>query len=313
MKGKIIKALFFTIVLIAGICLAGIKISQAQISITIYPLSFKLTLNPGDVYESAITVVNPNDFDLGVLPEKENMAGAAEGSVQLLGEMGNAFGLASWISYNEKETVLKPQERREFPFKISIPNNAQPGGHYVALLFRAVLPEEAENKPKSGVGISGRVGTLVLVEVTGDVKKSGEITSIEAPKFISHGPLEAVFKVKNTGNSHFSPEGKMIFSGLFGLWKKEVSWESRIVFPGFDRTFKVQLGNKYLFGPIKATVNAKISDDIILPAISITTWAFPWQEAAVLIVIIGLLILAVKIFKKKFKIVKIESRKEPEA
>lgn len=279
-----------------------VKIASAQVSISIYPVSFRVALNPGETYTGSVTVINPNNFDLGVRPEKENMAGGAEGEVQLLGNEETKYGLASWIYFNETEMVLKPQERRDVSFVISIPLNAQPGGHYAAILFRGLGPEQL-GESGSGVGVSGRVGTTVLVEVSGDVQKSGEVVSLDAPKFISHGPLEISFKVKNTGNTHFNPEGKIVVSGLFQ--NKELNWEPRVVFPGYDRTFKVNWGNKYFFGPIKITLLANIPGAATLNEMSVTVWAFPWQEALIVIAVIALVWLVVRTFKKKFKIVKV--------
>jgi len=280
----------------------SIKIASAQVSISIYPVSFRIALNPGETYTGSVTVVNPNNFDLGVRPEKENISGGAEGEVQLLGNEETKYGLASWIYFNETEMVLKPQERREISFVISVPLNAQPGGHYAAILFRGLGPDQL-GESTSGVGVSGRVGTTVLVEVAGDVQKSGEITSLDASKFISHGPLEISFKVKNTGNTHFSPEGKIIVSGLFQ--KKELNWEPRVVFPGYDRTFKVNWDNKYFFGPIKITLAANIPGAETLKEMSITVWAFPWQEFLILVATVVLIWLIVRTFKKKFKIIKV--------
>lgn len=282
----------------------SIKIALAQVSISIYPVSFRLALNPGESYTGSVTVVNPNNFDLAVRPEKENISGGAEGEVQLLGSEETKYSLASWIYFNETEMVLKPQERREISFVVSVPLNAQPGGHYAAILFRGLSPDQL-TAGGSGVGVSGRVGTTVLVEVSGDVQKSGEVTSLDSPKFISHGPLEVSFKVKNTGNTHFSPEGKIIASSWFQ--KKELNWEPRVVFPGYDRTFKVDWDNKYFFGPIKITLLSNIPGAAALNEMSITVWAFPWQEALILIAVIVLIWLIVRVFKKKFKIVKVGS------
>lgn len=288
--------LFFVIFLLGISFLA--PITKAQVSLSLYPTSIRLSLNPGETWEGSVTVINPNNFTLKVNPEKENLGGGAEGAIELLGE-NISYGLASWINYDETQISLNPEERKELSFKIIVPENAQPGGHYAAILFRGLSPSETQG---SGVGISGRVGSVVLVEVSGETSKTGFIEEVMAKKFISRGPLKIDFKVKNTGNTHFSPDGKITVSGLFQ--NKELTWEPRVVFPGYDRTFKAIWDNRYFFGPLTVKIMAQIPDGEALIVDSFTVWAFPWQEALIIIVVLGVLVLLFRFFKKRFKIVR---------
>jgi len=287
---------FFLILTLLGL---GSFLAKADISITVYPLTHKLVLSPGQEWEGSTTVVNPNDFAMKVKVEKENIVGGAEGNISLTGEELSQYGLMNWLYYDENEFLLQPKQSREFHYKVKIPDNAPPGGHYAAILFKGESAEETQ----SGIGISGRTGTVILVEVTGDVVKKAEITNISAPQFITHGPLEVSFKIKNEGNSYIFPEGKVIISGIFQ--KKELSWEPRIVFPGFERTFSVKWNRTYLFGPFKVTVNALIPNGPALEPVKVTVWAFPYQEAIIILLILILIIWGIKTFKKKFKLVKV--------
>ncbi len=293
----------FSVFLFFVIFLLGISfltpITKAQVSLSLYPTSIRLNLNPGETWEGGVTVINTNNFALNVNPEKENLGGGAEGAIELLGE-NISYGLASWITYNETPMSLQPEERRELSFKITVPENAQPGGHYAAILFRGLSSSETQG---SGLGISGRVGSVVLVEVSGELKKSGEISQAIIPKFISHGPLEIDFKVKNTGNTHFSPEGTVTISGLFQ--NKELTWEPRVVFPGYDRTFKASWDNRYFFGPLTVKIMAQIPGGPSLMVDSFVIWAFPWQDLLIVIVVLLLLVVLFRFFKKRFKIVKV--------
>ncbi|MGB9847626.1 MAG: hypothetical protein ACPLKV_00155 [Minisyncoccia bacterium] len=301
---KFLKKLFQIIILFGLFFGLNLNFVRADIGIAVYPLSYRIVLSPGQSWEGLTTVVNPNDFPLKVKVEKENIIGGAEGNVSLTPEEVSQYGLTTWISYDSNELILQPQERKEFHYKVTIPENAPPGGHYAAILFRGGAVESGS----SGIGVSGRTGTVILVEVTGDVVKKAEINSISAPKFISHGPLEISFKIKNEGNSYIFPEGKVLVSGIFQ--KKELSWEPRIVFPGFERTFGVKWDRVYLFGPLKVTVNALIPNGPALEPVKITVWAFPYQQAIIILLILILIIWGEKSFKKKFKIVRVEEKKE---
>jgi len=292
--------------LIGFATLYQMKAASAQLSISAHPLIFKEVVDPGMVWEGSATVANPNSFAIQVKPEKENLSGGVEGEIQLTGETDQKYGLASWITFDEdKIFTLEPHGQLTIKFKVAVPANAQPGGHYGAVLFRGLTLDNTNQAELNGLGISGRVGTVLLFEVSGDVKKIGSITSIIAPKFLSRGPFDISFKVQNDGNTFFSPEGTVTFQNL---WTKYTgTWEPRVVFPGYDRTFKTSWDKKYLFGPIKITIDAKMQDGgPTLGSKSIIIWAFPWQEASIVIGAILLVWLGVKWFKIKYKIIKVE-------
>ena len=295
---------YFVKIIILAIFLASVfwsGLALAQVSITVYPTSFRLSLNPGDFWESEVTVVNPNNFPLLVRPEKENFGTGDEGSIKLLGVENGEYGLISWIKIDQTDIVLAPKDRHTWKFSIKVPLQAQPGGHYAAVLFRG-LEAEQQTMAGSGIGISGRVGALVLVEVSGDLKQGGAIEDLVAPKFISHGPLPVSFKINNTGNSHFNPGGKVIFTGWFQ--NNEADIEPKTIFGGYSRSFEARWEKRYLFGPISVRVLAKIPNGPELAAKSITIWAFPWQEFSALLIVLFFSLFGTKWLKRKFKIIR---------
>ncbi|MCX6781707.1 MAG: hypothetical protein NTW66_01095 [Candidatus Magasanikbacteria bacterium] len=294
-----------SLILATIISLLKIEAASAQLSISAYPLSVRGKLDPGQSMQANVTVTNPNDFDIRVRPEKENLSGGAEGVIQLQGEKDIPWGIASWIKFDDSnDFLLKPKEHRKVFFTIDVPANAEPGGHYGAVLFRA-LSATAEENEQSGVEVSGRVGSVLLFEISGNVINDATVSEIIAPKFIGHGPLKISFKFKNGGNSYFSPEGEVVYSNF---WNKSYdAWRPRVVFPGFERTFDSAWNRKFLFGPVKITINSRVQENgLIIPAKSIIIWAFPWQEALIILAAILILLFGIKYFKKKFKIVRVE-------
>lgn len=293
----------YLLILVVFLLMFGVTFQSvwAATGITLYPTSFKLSLKPGETYKGEVTAVNPNKFDINVLPEKEILAGGPEGAIKLTGEEQNQFGFLSWIYFNPEQKLVKAGERYPMPFEIKVPENAQPGDHYAAVLFKA-LPIQKDQI--SGIGTSGRVGTVILVNVAGDVKKTGVIEEIIAPKFIGHGPLKIAVKINNTGNTFFNPEGRVIIKGLFQ--KTEKSWEPKLVFPDYARNFDVTWNQRYLFGLFKVTVDANVPGGETLPSQTVYVWAFPWQEALVIFTMLFTLSFIIKKFKSKFKLVRID-------
>jgi hypothetical protein len=274
--------------------------SHAQVGISLFPIKFDVTVAPGQTYSDTVTVINPNNFPIGIQPEVENIAGGNQGSIDLT-DTDIPHGLSAWININQAEFTLAPQQQLQVPFSITVPADGEPGGHYGAILFRG-LPASSTG---SSVGISGRVGTVILLNVPGASYATGNIASFAGPAtYVSHGPLRFSFTVNNTGNTHFTPTGQITLSGpLFG--NSVLPFNSGIVFPGFDRTFTASWPGRYAFGPITATLSLTMPGNTSTVTQTITFFAFPWQETLIVLVILIVLFLALRTWKKNFKIVRV--------
>lgn len=273
---------------------------QAQVGLSLFPVKFNLKVEPGKTYSDTVTVINPNDFSIGVKPEIENVSGGDEGSIDLV-ERDIPHGLSAWMFMDMSSFDLGPKERKQIPFTISIPPNGEPGGHYGALLFRSIPPGGA---PQSGVGLSGRIGSVILAEVLGETRRSGEIDSFVGPaRYISRGPVEFSFKIKNSGNGHFEPTGAVAISNWFTN-ETEIPFESRVVFPDHVRTFGVEWPAKYGFGRMTAVLSVNMPNNEVATS-TLTFFMFPWQEASIILLIILIIWLGGRTIKKNFKIVKV--------
>jgi hypothetical protein len=275
--------------------------SHAQVGISLFPIKFDVTVAPGQTYSDTVTVINPNNFPIGVQPEVENIAGGNQGSIDLT-DTDIPHGLEAWISLNMNEFTLAPNQQLQVPFTITVPANGEPGGHYGAILFRG-LPASSST---TGVGISGRVGTVILLNVPGASYATGNIASFAGPAaYVSHGPFNFSFTVNNTGNTHFTPTGQVTLSGpLFG--NTVLPFNSGIVFPGYDRTFTAVWPGRYAFGPMTATVSLTIPDNTSTVTETITFFAFPWQETLIVLVILIVLYIIFRTWRKNFKIVRVK-------
>ncbi len=71
--------------------------------------------------------------------------------------------LASWIEISEDQLTLASWEFQEIEFTITVPEDATPGGHYGAVLFRVV-----NNTGGWDVKVDVDYGILILVDVSGE-------------------------------------------------------------------------------------------------------------------------------------------------
>ena len=279
--------------------------AQAPVSIKISPLTFKYSLDKGEKKSDLISITNRSKFEVQIQSQVEDFVmGDEEGTPQFLPQGSGTTSLATWVKVSLSKFTLAPLETKAVSFQISVPKDAEPGGHYAAIFFKT-LPKKAVKE--TTLGVAGRVGTLVLVEVTGEVKKTGEIVEFKAPKIVNRGPVNFKVRFKNTGTVHFQPKGAIKISSWFNKNLAEIPLQEHEVLPNSIRLLWGKWDCRYLFGLYKANLEMKDGEGKVLTA-SVRFFAFPWK--IVLIVLAGIFILFVilRLLKKKFKIVRKEKK-----
>lgn len=281
----------------------GVSFAQQE-GIQISPLTYNLEIKPGETKQAKIIVTNLNDTDLQYICEAEPFSGVSEEGAPDFSNTELREGvttLADWIEFESstKEGTINPGLEKEINFSISIPVGAEPGGHYAAV-FAKQIKKNAEGKTE--LGVSSRVGTLILVSVPGDVSQSAQITEFNYPKFVWTGPVSFKAKVENTGTVHYDSNVKLTADPLLGS-DKEVDLGTHTVLPANTRVFDGKWDNKYPFGYYKLTATATAGDGDAAVATGLLI-AIPL--VVVLPVLAGLILMVylIKYVKSHVKIVK---------
>lgn len=280
------KRIFF-LILIVGIFLsvvsAGAVYAQG-VGLSISPVTFELTANPGDTLKNRIRVYNPSDSVIAVKMEIEDFTTTGElGRVIIEPAETETYSLANWIKVFPETFTLKPKEQKFVDFTIKIPENAEPGGKY-----GSILPSTAG---VVGGGLTGsataqKVGALLLLTVSGDVKEKLEIKEFSAPSFLESGPVPFTIKFKNTGTIHVRPRGFVtITKARFGLFKEkkvvDIEFPQLNVIPESVRKINVSWNEKWPLGKYTATlVGSYGTTNIPFNPPVLTFWVFPWKIAA---------------------------------
>lgn len=251
------------------------------LGITIIPPRFELFANPGDIIPETIRVVNdaevPQSF--GVLVEDFSSAGE-EGRVVLEeGESDQQYSLKSWIEPGMQNITVQPGEEVIFPFTITVPKNAEPGGHYASILF------QIGGEPIEGVtSVKHRIGSLILLRVSGDVVEDSKIETFSAPVYSKQGPVTFTLRLKNEGTTHIRPNGTIVITNMFGQKVDEVPLNGLNVFPGVIRKMETDWNRENLLGQYTATLVATYGQQN-LPLTSVTKFTVISPVAAGLIII----------------------------
>ncbi len=125
-------------------------------------------------------------------------------------------GLSTWIKSQETIT-LGPGETAELPLEISIPQDAEPGGHFAGAFFSIEPPQLEQDKGKIAIGT--RLGSLILLRVNGEFVQNATILEFGTTgkkKVFTQIPIQFYYRFQNTGDDHQKPLGDIQINNTFG-------------------------------------------------------------------------------------------------
>lgn len=308
--------------------------------VTVYPIIYNFTESP-DSEGSALILTDPADLkpdrawvtwnadEVAAANSDENAdADTVEGE-DADSDAGEDADQEAEPEYSQEDVPIKlPAEGTlaDFPYRIEIPQNAEPGTHLISLVFQ-LKPAEQTATEGAAVYIGSNVATNIFVKVLGatidDVEldfKSGVFTnkeadispakrkeSFEEKTFFLKPPVDFLLTVDNKGNTHQKPDGNVkIVNDLFGGASSEkllVNPENKIILPQTDRTFDVpSFGQGFMFGKYRAKITMLYGDPLRPVEKEIAFWIVPLVEILIalgILLLIIIIIIAIRKFRKK--------------
>lgn len=283
-------------------------------ALTISHPIIELTANPGETLNFTVSLTNNESETKTFYADIRNFkAGSEEGRPEFLSDEEGITGLASWIKVPYRQITLASREKKDIEIKFEIPQGAEPGGHYAAILWgTSAALKEGE------IGISGKTGHLVLLKVSGMIKEAGKVVSFAAAEnFNSRLPVDFKVAFANEGNVHLKPIGQIEIKNMFGrqsaiiplnLERKnvlpasqrtlDVSWlkeqyalaEGEGFFGGLLSEFQNEI-SQFAFGRYTATVAVIFGASNETVFMETAFWVIPWM--LILFVILTLIALAI--------------------
>jgi hypothetical protein len=311
-----------TILIVGGLVLMP-AVSNA---LTVSPPRIELAGNPGTNVVGEFALFNEQDETKTFYSSFENFEARGEGGTPYFTGC-SVGGLCSWLK-TDSQATLKPGERKIFPFTITIPKNAEPGGHFAAIFWGTAPPQVGGGQ----VAIGGKVGILVLLRVAGETKEKGGLLEFKTDggRVLTSLPITFEYRFSNDGGDRIKPEGKITLKNIFGMMAAETDanksegnvlpgsvrqltalWHSRGQRVG-DLTKKEELAlmtkiaeegkekksffeaagsqwSNFAFGLYKAELNLTYGKDAKTAAASYRFFVIPWQLLSIIIFILALL------------------------
>lgn len=265
--------------------------------IQVSPVVINLNAEKGQVYNLKLTVTNVTANTLLLKSAVNDFSAKDEtGNPQVILDQNatnGGYSLKSWVSPITPIT-LGAQQNQTVNFTISIPENAEPGGHYGVVRFSGLEPSAGDQN----VSLTASVGVLILARVQGDVveqlsvkemftAKSGKSTSM-----FSMGPVEIVSRIQNSGNVHVQPVGNIVVTDSFGktVATLPVGSNSQNVLPGSIRRYETSFDKSWLFGRYTAKLSAAYGTTGGVLMGSTVFWVIPYKLIAFIAVTLFVII-----------------------
>jgi hypothetical protein len=279
----------FIVGLLAGLsaCLVAQPVEAAtstSLGFAVSPPTVELAAEPGQAVKSSVKIINLTDLPLSLSIERRSfVARGDEGQVDLV-ENNPLYTLAPWFHISSATIEVAPRDTKLVEFSVAVPPNAQPGGRYGSLVFKT--KKDQLSSGQSGAAVSQELGALIFLRVLGNANEQLAIGSFGPQRqWYEHGPVNFEASIKNVGNVHAKPSGKIIVRNMFGRQVGAIQMEPKNVLPESVRKLNGTLNKKFLFGKYTAELALINADKQHLTA-SATFTVFPYK-----LVILGLMLL----------------------
>jgi hypothetical protein len=297
-----IKKLLISIFLF-GIGFLVIKSANAQEAsrtFTISPPGVEVKLDPGKTAEGVIKLINDGNSPLTFQTSLQDfIVKDAEGTPSVLppNTLSNKYSASTWVAIYPDVVTIKPHEKVELKYFIQVPLDARPGGHYAAVMY---TPTTTLGVSGTGATVNTSVGTLFYVTVNGPVSIKASITSFLTKFLWDMGPVTLTTNILNTSDVHITPKGVVTLTNMLGQKSSEKALATYNIFPGgVSRNYHTQVGKKFMLGFYKAHVEATYGPNNALLAANTSFIVFPWKLAAFIILMVIVLIVGYRYWKRR--------------
>jgi uncharacterized repeat protein (TIGR01451 family) len=245
-------------VLLALLCVCGSNIffpkaEAANTGLTIQPVKVSHTLTPGEVITGRISLTNAGEDDIIVSVKVEDfIPTAGSNGIQFVGRAPGATTVRDWVTLDTKSEVeFKGNEQKSIQYTITVPKDAEPGGHFGVAFFKAMKKGDEEQ-----LKVGTQVGMLMLVTIPGNHLQKGEIRDFSVPVWQQRPPVVFKINFENTGTVHFEPKGTITIKNIFGKKVGEVPVEGQVVLPTGVKDLVVEWKpDTFVIGPYTAELS----------------------------------------------------------
>ncbi len=278
-------------------CVAS-HVEAVDVPLRVAPARQEFQLDPGETSAVTIKFYNLSDVPVnGIIKAADFIVQDNEGTPTIVDSVVQAspkYSASSWITLPYDQMAIASQDKVTVQAILTVPQNARPGGRYVALYFEPIQDATQPQASSKAALVSERIAGLVYIRVNGPITEKALISRIYAPSFQEYGPIRVEADVVNQGDYHVRPQGSVSMKNMFGGFVDQQKLPSENIFPDTLRTFASTVGHKWMFGRYTVEFLAAYGTTGQVVKRSIAVWILPWKLLLALILTVLLITLLVK-------------------
>ena len=263
--------------------------SSSNYDVTVSPVFFDLTSNPGDTLSEKIKIRNNTSSPIAIILQVKGISGDLNGNLTLKEDKLNQA--VNWVNFQDTKETLKPLEWTEIPFTIQVPKDAA-YGYYVAVSFTQDKQSTLKN---TGASITGAAAVPILLNVRKPGAKSdAKILNFSVDNYVNeYLPINFNTKIQNTGNIHVKPHGNIFIStgNNKNIAILDVNGGLGSILPQSARIFQSSWSDGFIVnqpiienGQPKLDKNGKIQTHLVVSWNKLTSFRFGKYTANLLLV-----------------------------
>lgn len=298
------------------------NMSLAAEAIMLSPSRVEELVAPGQIVTRSIKVTNNSESPKKIYAYlRDFTAEGEEGKPRLIvpGSESGSF-MSSWVSITSEGIDVAPGAEIDFPYTVTVPQNAGPGGYYGAIIFGTHAPDVKIDSAEKGaaIGVAQQAGSLLLLQIPGDANETASVRDFVSDKEFYNTPFKVNFtaRIQNQGNVHVKPRGAIEITNMLGnkVSNVRINESGANILPNSTRRFEAPWSGTFGFGKYKAQLVLSYGTSAeqggngmqSLTAVKYF-WIFPWKIIGFAVSGIVFLIAAIFIFLKFYKNKAIES------
>jgi hypothetical protein len=269
---------------------------------------FNYVLQPGSELTDYVGVTNFSDKPLTLSVYASDAFNNAAGGFDLLAANIPPADAGTWVSFKKNVVNIPAKTRLDIPFTVRVPADASPGDHVAGIIASYTVPGGGGEQ---SVTVDQRVASRLYTRVMGPVEASLAVENVEVTYqrssiFVGPGSAKVKFTLRNTGNVRLSGTQALKVSSMIGTSASPSidAFPEQIpeLLPGNSVSFEVPIDGVWPFFSMTATETV---DPVVMsggpdetPAISqavgsVSFFAVPWVETAVLLIVIVVIVLLI--------------------
>jgi hypothetical protein len=256
--------------------------------ISVSPALVERDVQPGSTQSLSLKLSNQEETETTLFIATADFVGDPnEGGKPQFTENPGPNSLSTWVKLSEEKVTIGPGQSRDVKFDLTVPQGAEPGSHYGAIILSQEDPEKA---PGTQVAATSQVGTLVFAKVAGEVVEKGKSLSFNTSKgMYDYPPVIFEVRFQNEGNVATKPTGLIEIFNSAGVKEDviQINKEFGNVLPNTTRKFEEQWNPKKWLNVIPRIGQYRAEGILTygLPSQtqklgSVTFWLIPWTFLA---------------------------------